>query len=59
MNPTITLTFTEQELNLIFSKLVEAPFKEVINVINSIQNQVNEQNKQPTITPIQESTDLD
>ena len=35
-----TLTLTEAELNTIFTKLADAPFKDVAPVIGSIQQQL-------------------
>ena len=42
----IGLMLTEQELNIVFSKLVAAPFQEVASVISSIQQQLS-QRQQP------------
>ena len=40
MDKKFTLTFTEKELNLVFAKLCDAPFKEVAGVIGAIQQQL-------------------
>ena len=38
-----TLSLTEAELNTIFTKLADAPFKDVAPVIGSIQQQLQQQ----------------
>ena len=41
-----TITLTEAELNVVFTKLADAPFKDVAPVIGSIQQQL-QQSQQP------------
>lgn len=46
MNKTFSLTFTEAELNYLGNLLADRPYKEVIQLLNNINMQIQKQNTQ-------------